>query len=65
VTFFGRTSKNQVNHGKQNISYLSAIVCEEFIKLIVQHVLCPILDEIKETKYYSMNVDSTNKCGFP
>ena len=38
------------NAGKGNPSYLSANICETFIDLIVQYVLCAILEEIKESK---------------
>lgn len=47
------------NPGKGNTSYLSANICEEFIDLMGQQVLGTILEEVKESKYYSMSVDST------
>ncbi|XP_013788300.1 zinc finger protein 862-like [Limulus polyphemus] len=47
------------NAGKGNPSYLSAYICEEFIEIIGQQVFCAILEEIKESKYYSIRVDST------
>jgi len=47
------------NHGKRNPSYLSANAYEEFIELIVQNVLYAILEERKESNYYSISVDST------
>ncbi|XP_040197362.1 zinc finger MYM-type protein 1-like [Rana temporaria] len=47
------------NPGKGNPSYLSANICEEFIEIMGQHVLSAILEEIKESKYYSISVDST------
>ena len=48
------------NCGKGNPSYLSANICEEFIELMGQQVLCTILEEVKkESKYYSISVDST------
>ena len=45
--------------GKGNSSYLSANICEEFIEIMGQQVFCAILEEIKESKYYSISVDST------
>ena len=47
------------NPGKGNPSYLSANICEEFIELMGQQVLYTILEELKESKYYSISVDST------
>ena len=47
------------NRGKGNPSCLSANICERFIELMGQQVLCTILEEIKESKYYSISVDST------
>ena len=51
--------KQYGNHGKGNPSCLSANICEEFIELMRQQVLCTILEEVKESKYYSISVDST------
>ena len=36
------------NRGKVNLSYLSANICEEFIELMGQQVLCAILEEVKQ-----------------
>ena len=47
------------NRRKENPSYISANICEECIKLMVQQVLCTILEEVKESKYYSIIADST------
>jgi hypothetical protein len=38
---------------------LSANVCEKIIELLGQHILKRIGIEIKETKYFSISVDST------
>ena len=46
------------NPGKGNPSYLSANICEEFIELMGHQVLYTILEELKESKYYSISVDS-------
>lgn len=53
------------NPGKENPSDLSANICEEFTELIRQQVLCTILEEVKESKYYSISVDSTPEVDFP
>ena len=42
-----------------NTLYLSVNICEEFISLIVKRVQGEILNEIKESKYYSISVNST------
>lgn len=47
------------NPGKGNPSYLSTNICEEFIELTRQQVFCTVLEEVKESKYYSISVDST------
>ncbi len=47
------------NRGKWNPSYLSANICEEFIELMGQQVLCTILEEVKESIDYLISVDST------
>ena len=47
------------NRGKGNPSCLSADIYEEFIELMGQQVLCTILEEVKESKYYAISVDST------
>ena len=39
--------KQYGNRGKGNPSYLSANICEEFIELMRQQVLCTILEEVK------------------
>ena len=51
--------KRYGNAGKGNTSYLSANICEEFISHIGKRVQGEILNEIKESKYYSISVDST------
>lgn len=40
-------------------SYLSSTICDEFIDIIGTKVFEVILDELKESKYYSISVDST------
>uniref|UniRef100_A0A3B1JTW1 TTF-type domain-containing protein n=1 Tax=Astyanax mexicanus TaxID=7994 RepID=A0A3B1JTW1_ASTMX len=45
--------------GKGSVSYLSSTVCEEFIHLMGQRTKQAIVNEIKESKYFSVIVDST------
>ena len=59
LTLFEEYLKLYGNPVKGNSLYLSGNICEEFIELMGQHVLCAILGEIKESKYYSISVDST------
>lgn len=47
------------NAGKGQPSYLSHGICEEFIQLMREKVLCHILNEIEIAKYFSISVDST------
>ena len=50
---------NHANRGKGHVSYLSSTICEELLQLMVQKVPDNILKEAKETKYFSVSVDST------
>lgn len=45
--------------GKGHTSYLSHVICEEFIELMGQKFLCHILNKIKIAKYFSISFDST------
>ena len=47
------------NQGKGNVSYLSSIICDEFLSLLNNLVLRKIIAEIIEAKYFSIIVDST------
>jgi hypothetical protein len=47
------------NQGKGNVSYLSSIICDEFLSLMNNLVLRKIVAEIIEAKYFSIIVDST------
>jgi hypothetical protein len=49
----------KANKGQGHTSYLSNMVCEEFIYLMAKRVLQNILDELKASKYFSVSVDST------
>lgn len=42
------------NAGKGHPSYLSHGICEEFIQVMGQKVLCHILNRIKITKYFGL-----------
>ncbi|XP_053989866.1 uncharacterized protein LOC128882312 [Hylaeus volcanicus] len=47
------------NKGHGVTSYLSAIICKEFIVLMGEKVLACIITELKKSKDYSFSVDST------
>ena len=47
------------NPGKGNVSYLSFTTYEEFIKLMANKVSSQIINEVIESKYYSVILDST------
>jgi len=47
------------NKGRGNVSYLSSIICDEFIELMNNSVAYKIVSEINESKYFSIIVDST------
>ena len=57
--FFEEHLKMYGNAGKGNPSYISANICEEFIEIMRQQRFCAIHEEIKESKYDSISVDST------
>jgi len=50
------------NPGRGNMSYLSSTICDEFISLIASNVRKVVMAEMKDSKYYSMIVDSTPDC---
>ena len=45
--------------GRGNCSYLSSTICDEFIKIMGEHILEHIVNELKSVKYFSVNVDSS------
>ena len=47
------------NKGRGRISYLSKTICEEIIQLMAKKVMARIKEEIKQTKYWGLVVDST------
>lgn len=50
------------NPGQGKTFYLSSTICDEFISLIVSNVRKIVAAEIKDSKYYSVIVDSTPDC---
>lgn len=57
--FLNEHIKKHGNPGKGHQSYLSATICDEFIRLMGNTVLQKITAEIKSNKYFSIIVDST------
>jgi len=47
------------NRGSGHTSYLSSTISEEFIELMGKRVLSEIVSRIKESRYYSISLDST------
>lgn len=47
------------NTGKGNVSYLSKTIYEELIMIMAQEVHGKIISQIKDSRYYSLSVDST------
>lgn len=47
------------NKGRGNTSYLSSTICDEFIYILASEVRSKILGAIKNSKYFSLIVDST------
>jgi hypothetical protein len=47
------------NRGSGHTNYLSLTICEEFIELMGKRVLFEITSRIKESRYYSISLDST------
>ena len=47
------------NSGRGVPSYLSSIICNEFVQLIAKEVTTKIANEVKKTKYFSTTVNST------
>lgn len=47
------------NPGRGGTSYLSSTICDEFISLVAKKVRNSVIAEVKNSKYYSIIVDST------
>ena len=58
-TFLAEHIQKRVNKGKGHVSYFSSPACKEFIDVIATKVLDIIISEIKQTKIYSVSMDST------
>lgn len=50
---------NFAHKGKGNPSYLSHIVCDEFIGILAEEVKGKIIKELQHCKYFSISLDST------
>ncbi|XP_063910511.1 zinc finger MYM-type protein 1-like [Zophobas morio] len=57
--FLANHLKQYGHAGKGNASYLSPSIAEEFIQLMGKQVKSYILQEVKESKYFALIVDST------
>ena len=51
--------KTHARKGKEHTSYLSKTICEEFIGLIGSSVHDSSICELKDSKYYTISLDST------
>lgn len=58
-SFLDEHLKKYGNPGKGNVSYLSANICEEFIRIMGNKLFYAIINEINTAKYFSFSVDST------
>lgn len=47
------------NPGRGHSSYLSSTICEELLKVMGKTVINTILEEVRDSKYFSIIVDST------
>ena len=59
VPFLAEHIRRYGNKGRDQVSYLSSTICEEFIKLLSDRVKAKIIAEIKKAKYCSISKDST------
>ena len=57
--FMAEHIKAHANKGKGHTSYLSKTICEEFISLIGSSVHDSIICELKNSKFYTISLDST------
>lgn len=51
--------QKHANHGSGHTNYLSSTICDELVEQMGQHVLLEITTRIKESRYYSISLDST------
>ena len=59
VPFLAEHIRRYGNKGRDQVSYLSSTICEQFIKLLSDRVKAKIIAEIKKAKYYTISKDST------
>ena len=57
--FMAKHIKAHANKGKGHASYLSKTICEEFISLIGSSVHDSIICKLKNSKYYTISLNST------
>ena len=57
--FFSQHIARFGNKGQGSTSYLSHFTCDEFIVIMGDTVLQKVIEETKESKYYSLVIDST------
>ena len=57
--FMAEHIKAHADKGKGHTSYLSKTICEEFINLIGSSVHDSVICELKNSKYYTIFLDST------
>lgn len=57
--FLKQHIQKHANRGSGHTNYLSATICEEFVDLMGNYVLSEITSRIKESRYYSISLDST------
>lgn len=51
--------KQHGNSGSGHTNYLSSTICETFVELVGKRVFDEIISRIKQSKYYSVSLDST------
>ncbi|XP_042237682.1 uncharacterized protein LOC121876549 [Homarus americanus] len=57
--FLAAHIKVHANKGTGHTSYLSSTICEEIIAVMGENVLREIVSRIRQSKYFSVSVDST------
>lgn len=57
--FLRQHIQKHANRGSGHTNYLSSTICEEFTELMGKRVLFEITSRIKESRYYSISLDST------
>lgn len=57
--FLNNHIKTHGNRGSGHSNYISSTVCEEILQIIAKRVFNEIIARIKQSKYYSISLDST------